>query len=78
MQGTVGYFLYTDVFSPDSKTAYYNRAADRIRKESDCLALLGDAKKIAFHGEETYNKWRRARPIAYDYLRSKGGDDTDV
>jgi hypothetical protein len=64
LQGGVAYFLYTDVFSPDSKTAYFNRAVDRIRKDPDCLALLGDAKKLTAHGDETYNKWRRARPIA--------------
>jgi import inner membrane translocase subunit TIM21 len=26
---------------------------------------MGDAKKITAHGEETLNKWRRARPVAY-------------
>lgn len=62
----VGYFLYTDVFSPDSKTAYFNRAVDRIKHDPECLALLGDSKNITAHGEETVNKWRRARPIAYD------------
>lgn len=61
----VGYLLYTDVFSPDSKTAYFNRAVNRIKADPDCLALLGDAKHIEAHGEETQNKWRRARPIAY-------------
>ncbi|OTA69571.1 TIM21-domain-containing protein [Hypoxylon sp. EC38] len=65
LTGGVGYFLYQDVFSPDSKTAYFNRAVDRIRKDQECIALLGDGKKITAHGEETMNKWRRARPIAY-------------
>ncbi|KAI8632153.1 import inner membrane translocase subunit tim-21, mitochondrial [Xylariaceae sp. FL1651] len=64
LTGGVGYFLYQDVFSPDSKTAYFNRAVDRIKKDPACLAVLGDAKKITAHGEETANKWRRARPIA--------------
>ncbi|OTA81137.1 hypothetical protein M434DRAFT_213777 [Hypoxylon sp. CO27-5] len=64
LTGGVGYFLYQDVFSPDSKTAYFNRAVDRIRKDPECIALLGDGKKITAHGEETMNKWRRARPIA--------------
>lgn len=61
----MGYYLYTDVFSPDSKTAYFNRVVDRIKQEPKCLEVLGDAKKITAHGEETYNKWRRSRPIAY-------------
>ncbi|KAH9897213.1 import inner membrane translocase subunit tim-21, mitochondrial [Xylariomycetidae sp. FL2044] len=64
LTGGVGYLLYTDVFSPDSKTAHFNRAVDRIKKDPDCLGLLGDSKKITAHGEETMNKWRRARPIA--------------
>ncbi|KAI1119396.1 import inner membrane translocase subunit tim-21 [Nemania sp. NC0429] len=64
LTGGVGYFLYQDVFSPDSKTAYFNRAVDRIKKDPACLAVLGEAKKITAHGDETANKWRRARPIA--------------
>lgn len=56
--------LYSEVFSPDSKTTYFNRAVDRIRKDPRCLELLGDGKKITAFGEETHNKWRRARPLA--------------
>lgn len=65
LTGGVGYFLYQEVFSPDSKTAYFNRAVDRIKKDVRCLELLGESKKITAYGEETHNKWRRARPIAY-------------
>jgi len=61
----VVYFLYTEVFSPDSKVAYFNRAVDRIKKDARCLELLGDSKKITAYGEPSWNKWRRARPIAY-------------
>ena len=57
--------LYSEVFSPDSKVAYFNRAVDRIKRDPRCLELLGDSKKITAYGEETHNKWRRARPIAY-------------
>jgi import inner membrane translocase subunit TIM21 len=60
----VTYVLWTDVFSPDSKTAVFNRAVDKIKKDPRCLELLGDAKKITAHGDETFNKWRRARPLA--------------
>jgi import inner membrane translocase subunit TIM21 len=56
--------LYSEVFSPDSKTTYFNRAADRIRADPRCVELLGDGKKITAYGEATHNKWRRARPIA--------------
>ncbi|EAQ87292.1 hypothetical protein CHGG_03911 [Chaetomium globosum CBS 148.51] len=64
LTGGVGYVLYSEVFSPDSKTTYFNRAVDRIRKDPRCLELLGDGKKITAFGEETHNKWRRARPLA--------------
>ncbi|XXG94253.1 mitochondrial import inner membrane translocase subunit tim21 [Hypoxylon texense] len=74
LTGGVSYFLYQDVFSPDSKTAYFNRAVDRIKKHPECLALLGDSKKIAAHGDETMNKWRRARPIASTLTTDARGD----
>ncbi|KAI1130552.1 import inner membrane translocase subunit tim-21 [Nemania abortiva] len=75
LTGGVGYFLYQDVFSPDSKTAYFNRVVDRIKKDPACLAVLGDAKKITAHGEETANKWRRARPIASTHNADAKGND---
>ncbi|ROW05739.1 hypothetical protein VMCG_05323 [Cytospora schulzeri] len=65
LTGIVGYFLFTEVFSTESKVTYFNRAFDRIREDQRCLELLGDRRKIKAHGEETYNNWRRARPIAY-------------
>lgn len=61
--GGVAYFLWTDVFSPESKTNQFNRAVNMIKKDHRCLELLGDANKISAHGDETFNKWRRARPI---------------
>lgn len=57
--------MYTEVFSPESKTSYSNRAFDQVRKDSRCTELLGPTKKITAFGEPTWNKWRRARPIAY-------------
>ena len=65
-QRNVGYFLWTDVFSPDSKISQFNRAVDKIKKDPRCIELLGDSKKIIAHGDETFNKWRRARPVAYE------------
>ncbi|KAM0431907.1 hypothetical protein ACHAPT_005160 [Fusarium lateritium] len=64
LTGGVTYFLWTEVFSPDSKISNFNRAVDRIKDDPRCLELLGDAKKISAHGDETFNKWRRARPVA--------------
>ncbi len=72
-QGGVGYVLYSEVFSPDSKTTHFNRAVDRIRTDPRCIELLGDGKKMNAYGEETYNKWRRARPIAWVFLDTQAG-----
>ncbi|KAH7375131.1 import inner membrane translocase subunit tim-21 [Plectosphaerella cucumerina] len=60
----VAYYLWTDVFSPDSKTVHFNRTVDRIKADERCLEILGDPKHISAHGDETFNKWRRSRPIA--------------
>ncbi|KAJ9136475.1 hypothetical protein NKR23_g9875 [Pleurostoma richardsiae] len=75
LTGGVGYFLYTDIFSPDSKVAYFNRAVDRIKKDPRCVELLGPGNKIVAYGEETYNKWRRARPIASTETRDPQGNE---
>ena len=60
----MSYFLYTEVFASDSKTAIFNRAADRIRADSRSLELLGDKKTIKAYGEPTTSRWARAGPIA--------------
>ncbi|TLD26407.1 hypothetical protein PspLS_04704 [Pyricularia sp. CBS 133598] len=75
LTGGIGYLLYSEVFSPDSKVAYYNRAVDRIRKDPRCLELLGDSKSITAFGEETSNKWRRARPIASTLRKDAQGNE---
>ncbi|KAL2141291.1 hypothetical protein VTI28DRAFT_2626 [Corynascus sepedonium] len=75
LTGGVGYVLYSEVFSPDSKTTYFNRAVDRIRADPRCLELLGDGTKITAFGEETYNKWRRARPIASTVTKDAQGNE---
>jgi import inner membrane translocase subunit TIM21 len=64
IKGAISYLLYTEVFAPDSKIANFSRALDLIKKDPTCQAVLGDPKKIWAHGEETFNKWRRARPIS--------------
>jgi import inner membrane translocase subunit TIM21 len=61
----VAYVLYTHVFSPDSVTSHFNRAVDRVKKDERCTSLLGKSKKITAYGEPTFNKWAKARPIAY-------------
>ncbi|KAK0704219.1 TIM21-domain-containing protein [Apiosordaria backusii] len=67
------YVLYTEVFSPSSRTAYFNRAVNRIKTDARLIELLGDGKKIEAFGEETGNKWRRARPIASSEVTDRNG-----
>jgi import inner membrane translocase subunit TIM21 len=61
----VAYVMYTQVFSPDSATSHFNRAVDRVKADQRCIELLGNSNKIKAYGEPTWNKWARARPIAY-------------
>ncbi len=56
--------LYTEVFSADSKMRHFSRAVDQVKVDPRCTALLGDSKKIIAYGEDSWNKWRRNRPIA--------------
>lgn len=60
----MGYFLFSDVFSTNSKTAHFNRATDRIRRDPQCQKLLGDGSKISAHGEASWSRWARNRFIA--------------
>ena len=71
LQGGVAYVMYTEVFSPDSKTSHFNRAVNQVKNDSRCTELLGNSKKITAYGEPTWNKWARARPIAYDKCHSR-------
>ncbi|OAA47649.1 import inner membrane translocase subunit tim-21 [Metarhizium rileyi] len=75
LTSTVGYFLWTDVFAPDSKINQFNRAVDKIKRDPRCIEVLGDSKKIVAHGEETMNKWRRARPVASSERRDQQGNE---
>jgi mitochondrial import inner membrane translocase subunit TIM21 len=62
----VSYFLYQELFAPDSKTVQFNHAADRIKADPQCRELLGPSRKIVAYGEPTSSKWARARPLAYN------------
>ncbi|KAI9876979.1 MAG: mitochondrial import inner membrane translocase subunit tim21 [Pleopsidium flavum] len=75
MTGGVVMFLYSEVFSSDSKTSHFNRAVNRVKKDSRCTELLGSSNKIKAYGEPTWNKWARARPIASTVQQDRGGAD---
>lgn len=69
LTGAVATVLWLEVFSTDSKTAYFNRAADRIRADAQCRKLLtGDERAskrdIEAHGEPSWSRWARNRVIA--------------
>ncbi|KAF2198472.1 TIM21-domain-containing protein [Delitschia confertaspora ATCC 74209] len=64
MTSAVGYVLYTEVFSTDSKTSHFNRATDQIRRDPRCTKLLGDGDKITAHGEPSWSRWARNRTLA--------------
>ncbi|KAF2721418.1 TIM21-domain-containing protein [Polychaeton citri CBS 116435] len=76
--GGVATILYLEVFSTDSKTAVFNRAADRVRKDATCQELLAGAgmhtkKEINAYGEPSWSRWARNRTIASRVETDKAG-----
>ena len=67
--GAVATVLYLEVFSTDSKTTIFNRAADRVRKDKTCQELLAGEgihtkRDINAYGEPSWSRWARNRTIA--------------
>jgi len=63
----VGTVLWLEVFSSDSKTAVFNRAADRVRRDERCIEFLagrGHGREIEAYGEASWSRWARNRFIA--------------
>ncbi|KAK5133819.1 hypothetical protein LTR08_007249 [Meristemomyces frigidus] len=78
LTATVAYVLYLEVFSTDSKTAVFNRAADRVRKDPECLRLLcGEGmhtkREVEAHGEPSWSRWARNRTIASRHETDRAG-----
>ncbi|RMZ73415.1 mitochondrial import inner membrane translocase subunit tim21 [Pyrenophora seminiperda CCB06] len=71
--GGVAYFLFSDVFSPSSKTAYFNRTVTRIRDDPRCQKLLGPGPQIAAHGEASWSKWAKSRWMSSSEETDKWG-----
>jgi mitochondrial import inner membrane translocase subunit TIM21 len=69
----VSYFLYQELFAPDSKTVQFSHAVNRIKQSSECRELLGPSKRIIAYGEPSGSKWARSRPLAYSVERDKFG-----
>ncbi|PKY02869.1 TIM21-domain-containing protein [Aspergillus campestris IBT 28561] len=64
LTGGVFYLLYTEVFSPNSRTWQFEKAVERIKDDPRCTDLLGDRREITAFGENTWSRWARNRPIA--------------
>jgi len=79
LTGAVAYILYLEVFSTDSKTAVFNRAADRVRKDPTCLSLLAGEggmhtkREISAYGEPSWSRWARNRTIASRHETDRAG-----
>lgn len=76
--GGVATVLWLEVFSTDSKTAIFNRAADRVRGDPKCRELLaGDGmhtkRDIKAYGEPSWSRWARNRTIASRLEKDKAG-----
>jgi import inner membrane translocase subunit TIM21 len=75
LTGAVSYFLFTDVLSPSSKTAHFNRAVSRIRASPQITALLGPAGEISAHGEASWSRWARNRFITSESETDRWGTE---
>lgn len=71
----VGYFLFADVFSPDSKTSHFNRATTAIRAHPECQRLLGPGSEIAAHGEASWSRLARNRYLSSSTETDKWGTE---
>ncbi|KAK3209525.1 hypothetical protein GRF29_69g2082610, partial [Pseudopithomyces chartarum] len=71
----VTYFLFSDVFSPSSKTAYFNRATSAIRAHPECQRLLGPGSEISAYGEASWSRLARNRFISSTEETEKWGTE---
>lgn len=76
--GAVFTVLYLEVFSTDSKTAVFNRCADRVRKDPRCHELLAGEgihtkREIKAYGEPSWSRWARNRTIASRTEKDRAG-----
>ncbi|KAH1498542.1 mitochondrial import inner membrane translocase subunit tim21 [Aspergillus fumigatus] len=73
LTGGVFYLLYTEVFSPNSRTWQFEKAVQRIKDDPRCTDLLGDRREIKAYGESTGSRWERNRPIATSMFKDRQG-----
>ncbi|KAK8211538.1 mitochondrial import inner membrane translocase subunit tim21 [Zalaria obscura] len=78
LTGGVATVLYLEVISPSSKTAIFNKAADRVKRDARCIELLADqghGREIEAHGEGSWSRWARNRYIASHVETDKVGTE---
>lgn len=78
LTGGVATVLWLEVFSTDSKTATFNRAADRVRADPKCRELLAgegihSKREIKAYGEPSWSRWARNRTIASRLEKDRAG-----
>jgi import inner membrane translocase subunit TIM21 len=69
LTGGVATVLWLEVFSSDSKTAWFDRAADRVRADPKSRELLAgegihSKREIEAYGQPSWSRWARNRKIA--------------
>lgn len=67
--------MYTEVFSPNSKTTHFNKATTQVKNDQRCIDLLGDGKQIRAFGEPTSSKWATAGPLASQTHKDSNGTE---
>jgi import inner membrane translocase subunit TIM21 len=67
--------LFSDVFSPSSVTAHFNRATDMVRADPRCQKLLGDGTQIAAYGENSWSRLARNRYVSHDEETDRWGTE---
>lgn len=72
--------MWFEVFSSNSRTAIFDRAADRVRKDPKCLELLAGEghhtkRDIKAYGEPSWSRWARNRRIASTLEKDRLGTE---
>ncbi|KAF2705662.1 TIM21-domain-containing protein [Pleomassaria siparia CBS 279.74] len=75
LTGTISYLLFTDVFSPTSKTAYFNRSHTLIRSSPAIQSLLGPSDSIRAYGESSWSRMARNRFLSANVETDKWGTE---
>ncbi|KAI9710352.1 MAG: mitochondrial import inner membrane translocase subunit tim21 [Bogoriella megaspora] len=74
--GAVATYLYLDVFSTDSETAHFNRAANKINNDDRCIKILGKRPEFRNSLEASHSRmFRRNRRIPLRVEKDRFGTE---